>query len=177
MLNPCMAINIRISCCPHIATFREPPIDLDGSHCSREKVFSTESTAHRLIDTRVRTQFLSQANQWSSKLKPSFCRRQATRLTGPIYQYAIGTFNTCSRGSTHRSLADTDGGLQPWNIGFPHTTFWPSQPAVSNFHLRVPPGLRLFKPYQRFQGSSLRNLWPLRDLLTTRPSTVTYIYA
>jgi hypothetical protein len=46
-------------------------------------------------------------NQWSNRLKPNFCRWQATKLTGPIYQFVIGTFNTCSRGSTHRSLAGT----------------------------------------------------------------------
>jgi hypothetical protein len=41
-------------------------------------------TIHRLTDPWVRTQFLSQANQWSSRLKPSFCWWQATRITGPI---------------------------------------------------------------------------------------------
>jgi hypothetical protein len=43
-------------------------------------------------------------------------------LTRPIYQHAIGTFNTCSRGPTNRSLTDIGGGYN---------------------HLRVPPGLRL----------------------------------
>jgi hypothetical protein len=42
-------------------------------------------------------------------------------LSGPYHRYAIGTFNTCSRGSTHWSLTDTDGGYN---------------------HLRAPPGLR-----------------------------------
>jgi hypothetical protein len=32
---------------------------------------------------------------------------QLHRLVGPIYQHAIGTFNTCSWGRTHRSLTDT----------------------------------------------------------------------
>jgi hypothetical protein len=31
-------------------------------------------------------------------------------LPGPYHRYAIGTFNTCSRGSTHRALTDTGGG-------------------------------------------------------------------
>jgi hypothetical protein len=34
-------------------------------------------------------------------------------LLGP-YQHAIGMFNTCSRGPTHRSLTDTGGG---YNLG------------------------------------------------------------
>jgi hypothetical protein len=48
---------------------------------------------------------------------------QLHQLTRPIYQHAIGTFNTCSWGPTHRSLTDTGGGYN---------------------HLRVPPSLRLF---------------------------------
>jgi hypothetical protein len=67
-----------------IATFRESPTDLDGSHCSQEKGLPTQSTARRLTDPWVCIQFLSQANKWSSRFKPSFCRWQATRLTGPI---------------------------------------------------------------------------------------------
>jgi hypothetical protein len=35
-------------------------------------------------------------------------------LPGLYHRHAIGTFNTCSRGSTHRSLTDIGGGLQPW---------------------------------------------------------------
>jgi hypothetical protein len=64
-------------------------------------------------------------------------------LLGPYHQHAIGTFNTCSRGPTHQSLTDTDGGYNLEGAGFPHTTLRPSQPAVSPFHLRAPPGLRL----------------------------------
>jgi hypothetical protein len=43
-------------------------------------------------------------------------------LPGPYLQHAIGTFNTCSWGPTHRSLTDTGGGYN---------------------HLRAPPILRL----------------------------------
>jgi hypothetical protein len=75
---------IRISRGPHIATFCESPTNLDRSHFFREKGLPTQSTARRLTDPHVCTQFLSQANQWSSRIKPSFCRGQATRLTGPI---------------------------------------------------------------------------------------------
>jgi hypothetical protein len=42
-------------------------------------------------------------------------------LLGPYHRYAIDTFNTCSRGLTHRALTDTGGGYN---------------------HLRVPPGLQ-----------------------------------
>jgi hypothetical protein len=66
-------------------------------------------------------------------------------LLGPYHQHAIGTFNTCSRGSTHRSLTDTSGGYNFGSPGFPHTTPWPSRQTVSTFHLRVPPGLQFIQ--------------------------------
>jgi hypothetical protein len=75
---------ICISHGPRIATFCKPLTNLNGSHCSREKGLPTQSTARRLTDLWVHTQFLSQVSQWSSMLKPSFCRWQGTRLTGPI---------------------------------------------------------------------------------------------
>jgi hypothetical protein len=75
---------IRISCGQRIATFHESPTDLDGFHCSRERWLPTQSSTHRLTDPRVGIKFLSQANQWSNKLKPNFYRLRATRLTGPI---------------------------------------------------------------------------------------------
>jgi hypothetical protein len=64
---------------------------------------------------------------------------QLHQLTGPIYQHAIGMFNTCSQGPTHLSLADTGGGYNLGGAGFPHTTPRPSQPVVSTFHLRARP--------------------------------------
>jgi hypothetical protein len=64
-------------------------------------------------------------------------------LPGPYHCHAIGTFNTCLRGPTHRSLIDTDGGYNLGDAGLPHTTHRPSQPAVSPFHLSVSPGLQV----------------------------------
>ncbi len=71
---------------------------------------------------------------------------QLHQLTRPIYQHAIGTFNACSRGPTHRFLIDTGGGYNLGGADFPHTTRWPFQPTVSTFHLRAPPDLRLNNP-------------------------------
>jgi hypothetical protein len=59
------------------------------------------------------------------------------------HQHAIGTFNTCSRGPTHRSLIDIGRGYNLGGSDFPHTTPCPSQPTVSNFHLRALLGHRL----------------------------------
>jgi hypothetical protein len=117
--------------------------------------FPTTSPARQLTDLRVPTHVLSPHSPWSSRLKPSFCRWQASRLTGPIYQHVIGMFNTYSWGPTHRFLTDTCKGYNLGGVGFPHTPPQPSQWTVSTFYLRAPPGLRLSKIYQRFQGSSL----------------------
>jgi hypothetical protein len=79
---------------------------------------------------------------------PSFCpiianeavgKRQASidnRLLGlpdSYLQHVIGTFNTCSRGPTHRSLNDTSGGYNLRGAGFSHLTPRPSQPTVLHF--------------------------------------------
>jgi hypothetical protein len=49
-------------------------------------------------------------------------------LLDPYYQHVIGTFNTCSRGPTHRSLTDTGGGYNLEGVSLPHYTLRPSQP-------------------------------------------------
>jgi hypothetical protein len=64
-------------------------------------------------------------------------------LPGLYLRHAIDTFNTCSRGPTHRSLTDTGGGYNLRGVGF-HITLpdFPNR-LSSTFHLRAPPGLRL----------------------------------
>jgi hypothetical protein len=57
------------------------------------------------------------------------------------HQHAIGTFNTCWWGSTHRSLTDAGGGYSLGGAGLPHTTPRPCRPTVSTFQLRAPLGL------------------------------------
>jgi hypothetical protein len=55
------------------------------------------------------------------------------RLLGPYLQHVINTFNTCSRGSTHRSLTDTGGGYNLGGASFLHHTPEPFQPTVLCF--------------------------------------------
>jgi hypothetical protein len=92
------------------------------SHCSQEKGILTRSTARWLTNLRVHTQFLSRANQWSSRESQTSINNKLLGLPGPYRRHAIGTFNTCSRGPTHRSLTDTCEGYSLVGASFPHTT-------------------------------------------------------
>jgi hypothetical protein len=81
--------------------------------------------------------------QWG--VKPPSVDDMLLDLPHPYHQHAIIIFNTCSWGSTHRSLIDTGRGYSLGGVGFPHTTPWPFEPAVSTFYLMAPPGLQ-FNP-------------------------------
>jgi hypothetical protein len=85
---------------------------------------------------------------WSAGPYPAFLPQQPMRrwekrqasvdnqlldLSDPYHRHAIGTFNTCSRGLTHRSLTNTDEGYNLEGVGFPHTTPRPSQLKVLPF--------------------------------------------
>jgi hypothetical protein len=63
-------------------------------------------------------------------------------LLGSYHHHAIGTFDTCSWGTTHWSLTDTGRGYNLGGADFLHTAPGPFQPAVSPFHLRAPPSLQ-----------------------------------
>jgi hypothetical protein len=80
------------------------------SHCSREYGLPTQSTAYQLTDPWFRTQSLSRANQWNSGESQTSIDGRLLGLPGSYHQHAIGTFNTCSRVATPRSLTDTGGG-------------------------------------------------------------------
>jgi hypothetical protein len=44
------------------------------------------------------------------RVKPPSVDGKLLGLPGPYHRYAIGTFNTCWQGPTHRSLTNTGGG-------------------------------------------------------------------
>jgi hypothetical protein len=138
------------------STYSNPShvIDSTGqSHCSWEKGLPTQSTTCRLTDLWIRTQFLSRANQWSSEERQTLVDSRLLGLLGPYHRHVIGMFNTCSRGPTHQSLTDTGRGYHLGGASLPQTTPRPSQPAVSTFHLRAPPGLQINHEllYQSFE--------------------------
>jgi hypothetical protein len=111
------------------------------SHCSWEKGLSTQSIARWLIDLWVYTQFLSRASQWSSGESQTAVDSRLRGLPGPYHRHAIGTFNTCSRGPTHRSLTNTDGGYNLGGAGLPHTHSLTFPTSCLHFSLRALPGL------------------------------------
>jgi hypothetical protein len=111
------------------------------SHCSREKGLSTQSPAHRLTDPRVRTQFLSRANQWSSGENQTSINSRLLGLPGIYHRHVIGTFNTCSGGPIERSLIDTGGGYNLEGAGLPYTHSPTFPTSCLPFPLVAPPGL------------------------------------
>jgi hypothetical protein len=99
-------------------------------------------------------------------------------LPGPYHRYAISTFNTYSRGPTERSLIDTGGGYNFGGVGLPHTYSSTFPISCPHFLLMASPSLHFIQILAKDQSVEfLKNLWSPRGLLTTRPSTVAYIYA
>jgi hypothetical protein len=68
--------------------------------------------------------------------------RRLLGLPGPYHRHAIGTFNTCSRGPTERSLTDTGEGYNLGGAGSPHTHSLTFPTSCLPFHLVAPPGLQ-----------------------------------
>jgi hypothetical protein len=141
-------------CTPGVRFLRAVPIRgnlsrvvnrVGHSHCSQEKGLPTQSTTRQLTDPRVRIQFLSRANQWSSGESQASINNRLLGLPGPYHQYVIGTFNTCSQGPTKRSLTDTGGGYNLEGADSPHTHSLTFPTSCLPFPLVPPSGLHLTK--------------------------------
>jgi hypothetical protein len=114
---------IHISHVQCIAIFRESPTDLDGSHYSREKGildYISNTLANRYAGPHLLSLLLSTKEVVG--LSQASVDSRLLALPGLYLRHAIGMFNTCSWGPTHRSSTDTGGGYN---------------------HLSTPPGLRL----------------------------------
>jgi hypothetical protein len=131
-----------------IATFHESPTDLDGSHYSREKRISDYilgTPADRSANPHPVSLLLSTKEVVG--LRKDSVNGRLLGLPDPYLWYAIGTFNTCSWGPTHRSL--TDAG-RDYN------------------HLRALLGLRLSNLNTTSSKSDVKHLSLTRGLSTTR---------
>jgi hypothetical protein len=115
------SMTIHISRGPHIATFHTVVNRFEQIHCTREEGLPTQSTTRRPFDPRVYTQLLSHNSQRVMEKSQAPVDNRLLGLPGPYHRYAIGTFNTCSRGTTERSLIDTGGGYNLGGTGLPHT--------------------------------------------------------
>jgi hypothetical protein len=131
-------MTIRISHGPHIATFHTVINRFQQIHCTREEGLPTQSTARRPSDPWVRTQLLSHNSQRAVGKRQAPVDNRLLGLLGPYHRHAIGTFNTCSRGSTERSLIDTDGGYNLECAGLPHTHSPTFLTSGSHFPLVAP---------------------------------------
>jgi hypothetical protein len=111
---------------PYVATFHDSSTDLDGSQCSWEKS-SRHNPQH--AGWPIRGFVLSFSPKPTNEvvgLTQASIDDKLLGLLGLYHQYTIGTFNTYSRGSTHRSLTDTCRGYSLEGADFSHTTPWPS---------------------------------------------------
>jgi hypothetical protein len=98
-------------------------------HCHRQEGLPTQSTT-----------------QWDNEAVGKSQAPVDNRLLGlpDLYlRHAIGTFYTCLRWPTDRSLTHTSGGYNLGRADFSHHTPRPSRPTVLCFPLMAPPSLRL----------------------------------
>jgi hypothetical protein len=108
--NPCMPDIRFLWADPILSNLSRVAVRVGQSHCSQENGLLTQSTARRLTDLRVRTQFLSRANQWSSGESQTYVDCKLLGILGPYHRHAISTFNTFLQVPTPRSLTDTGRG-------------------------------------------------------------------
>jgi hypothetical protein len=78
-------------------------------------------------------------------------------LLDPKHQYAIGTFNTCSRGPTEQSLTDTGGDYNLGGVSFPRTHSLTFPTSCLPFPLVAPPDLILTKFQQLNQSVEFKD--------------------
>jgi hypothetical protein len=128
---------------PYVVTFHESSTDLNRSTAT-ENDGSRHNSQHadRSICGPVPSFSPTTASEAVENSQASVDDK-LLGLLGAYHQLAIDTFNTCSRGPTHRSLIDTGEGYNLGGADFSHATPRPFQPAVSPFHLRAPPDLKL----------------------------------
>jgi hypothetical protein len=107
---------IRISHGQHTMTFRESPIDLDGSHCSWEKEIP-DSIPGMTVDQFVGPHpvCLLLSTKEVVGLRQASVDSRLLGLPGPYHRYVIGMFSTCLQGANPSVINRHKQGLQPPN--------------------------------------------------------------
>jgi hypothetical protein len=118
---------------PYVATFHESSTELSRPSAPEKKGsrHNPQRVADQSTDLYLASLLSQPMKQWGQS--QASINGRLLGLLGPYHQYVIGTFNTCSRGPTERSLTDTGGGYNLRGASFPRTTPRPSRPAVSPF--------------------------------------------
>jgi hypothetical protein len=118
---------------PYMATFYESSTELSRLTASEEKGsrHNPQCATDRSAGPYLASLLSQPMKQWGQS--QASINDRLLGLLGPYHQYAIGTFNTCSRGPTERFLTDTGGGYNLGCAGFPRTTPRSSRPPVSPF--------------------------------------------
>jgi hypothetical protein len=95
---------IRISHGQYITTFHTSVNRFEQIHCPWDEWLP--NIIHNTPADRSMGPYslLSYNSQWSSGKSQAFVDIRLLGLPGPYHRHAIGTFNTCLRGATHRSL-------------------------------------------------------------------------
>jgi hypothetical protein len=112
---------IRISRGQHRATFRIVVNKFEQIHCSR----SNPQHTGWLVCGSVPS-FSPITDNKAVRKKQASVDNQLVGLPDTYLRHAIDTFNTCSRGPTHRSLTDIGGGYNLGVASFLHHTPRPS---------------------------------------------------
>jgi hypothetical protein len=130
---------------PYVATFHESSTEYSRSTAPEKKGsrHNPQRTADRSVGPYPASLPSQLMKQWGQS--QASINGQLLGFLGPYHQYAIGIFNTCSRGPTERSLTDTCEGLQPWRcrLSTYHSSTFPTN--YLPFPLVAPPGLHLTK--------------------------------
>jgi hypothetical protein len=130
---------------PYVATFHESSTELSRPTAPEKKGsrHNPQCAADRSVGPYPASLLIQPMKQWGQS--QASINGRLLGLLGPYHQYAIVTFNTCSRGPTEWSLTDTGGGLQPWRcwLSTYHSPTFPT--SCLPFPLVAPPDLHLTK--------------------------------
>jgi hypothetical protein len=118
---------------PYVTTFHESSTELSRPTAPEKKSsrHNPQRAAGRSMGPYPASLLSQPMKQWGQS--QASINDRLLDLMGSYHQYVIGTFNTCSRWPTERSLTDTGGGYNLVGVGFPRNTPQPSRPVVSLF--------------------------------------------
>jgi hypothetical protein len=131
----------------YVATFRESLTELDRVTAPEKK-----GSRHNLqhvgwpICGSIPSSSPEPANEVVEKAK-TYINSMLLGLPSPYHWHKIGTFNTCSWGTTGRSLIDTAGGYNLGGADLPRTHSLTFPTSCPHFTLVAPPDLHVaFRP-------------------------------